>query len=110
MKITIRYFEGCPNWQVASERLAAVVAASGVEAEIDFDRVETPDEAERSRFSGSPTLLFDGVDPFPAEGSSFGLTCRVYQTEDGLEGSPSFRQLQETIERFRRGEIETTGS
>lgn len=28
-------------------------------------RVETPEEAERVGFGGSPTILVDGIDPFP---------------------------------------------
>ncbi len=93
MKITIRYFDGCPHWQMADGRLKEAVASKRLDAQIDYELVSTPEEAERLRFGGSPTILIDGVDPFPAEEGVQGLTCRVYRTEAGLEGSPSMDQL-----------------
>ena len=93
MKVTIRYFDGCPNWKEADARLREAFIVTGIEAEITYELVDTQEEAERLRFAGSPTILLDGTDPFPAETQSFGLTCRVYGTEAGSEGSPSVRQL-----------------
>jgi len=93
MQIAIRYFDGCPNWRTADGRLREALAASGVAADIVFEAIETSEDADRMAFHGSPTFLFDGVDPFPADESGFGLTCRVYRTEAGLEGSPSVTQL-----------------
>jgi hypothetical protein len=93
MKVTIRYFDGCPNWQVADTRMREALLATSAEAEVAYELVETQEQAERLRFAGSPTILLDGADPFPAETQSFGLTCRVYRTEAGNEGSPSVQQL-----------------
>jgi hypothetical protein len=99
MKVTIRYFDGCPNWKEADARLREAFVATGTEAEIVFEPVETQEEAERLRFAGSPTILLDGADPFPAETQSFGLTCRVYRTEVGNEGSPSVEQFVSALRR-----------
>ena len=93
MRITIRYFDGCPNWQTADGRLREALASKGFDAEIDYELVSTPEEAEGLRFRGSPTILLDGDDPFPAEEASYGLTCRLYRTEAGQEGSPSVEQI-----------------
>jgi hypothetical protein len=59
-----------------------------------LERVETAEEAERLRFIGSPTILVDGRDPFAGAEAAFGLTCRVYQTPEGLAGSPTPDQLR----------------
>jgi hypothetical protein len=45
-------------------------------------------------FVGSPTILVDGRDPFAGAEASFGMTCRVYQTPDGLAGSLTPDQLR----------------
>jgi hypothetical protein len=81
------------------DRLREALRAEGV-ADIEpiLERVETPEDAERLRFIGSPTILLDGEDPF-AEGTepSFGLTCRVYHTPDGLAGTPTLEQLRTVL-------------
>lgn len=99
MKVTIRYFDGCPNWEVADARLREALLATGADAQVTYESVGTQEEAERLRFSGSPTILLDGADPFPAETQGFGLTCRVYRTEAGNEGSPSLQQLVSALGR-----------
>ena len=100
MKITLRYFDGCPNWRLAEARLRRVLAAVGApSAELALERVETPEDAERMGFLGSPTVLVDGDDPFAGEGLPVGLACRVYRTERGPEGAPSEAQLRAALAR-----------
>ncbi len=95
--VTLRYFDGCPNWQTAYERLRRVMREEGLSVEPVLERVETAEDAERLRFVGSPTILLDGRDPFAAAGERFGLSCRVYPTPDGLAGSPTVEQLRRAI-------------
>ncbi len=99
MDVRLRYFDGCPNWRTAEARLREVLDSSGAGAGvgITLERVESDEEAQVLRFQGSPTILLDGSDPFPAEESGFGLTCRVYRTEAGFEGSPSLAQLRMAV-------------
>jgi hypothetical protein len=98
MQITLRYFAGCPNWRVAEERLRAALADTGErDAAIALEPVETHEEAVRLGFRGSPTILVDGRDPFAGDGTSVGLACRVYATEDGLQGAPTLDQLRAAI-------------
>ena len=89
MDIELLYFDGCPNWELARDRLAEALAATGnAGTPIRLRRIETPEAADRAAFPGSPSIRIDGIDPFdPTEG--VGLTCRVYRTADGLEGAPS---------------------
>lgn len=90
--IMLRYFDGCPNWQVAKERIEVVLGQLGETGAIRLERVETPHDADELDFRGSPTILIDGKDPFDAAGPT-GLSCRVYRTDAGLEGAPSVEQL-----------------
>jgi hypothetical protein len=92
--VTLRYFDGCPNWEIALGRVREAMAASGAEApEVELELVPTEEDAERLGFRGSPTVLLDGVDPFADETAPVGLACRVYRTERGPEGAPSVEQL-----------------
>ena len=95
--ITLRYFDGCPNWQVAKERIEVVLDRLGEARAVRLERVETPQEADQLDFRGSPTILIDGQDPFDAAGPP-GLSCRIYRTEAGLEGAPSVEQLLIALE------------
>lgn len=94
--ITLRYFDGCPNWQVAKERIEAVLDQLDEMRAVTLERVETSQEADELGFRGSPTILIDGRDPFDATGPP-GLSCRVYRTDVGLEGAPSVEQLMAAL-------------
>jgi hypothetical protein len=99
VEVRLRYFEGCPHWHTMHDRLREALRAECL-ANIDpiLERVTTPEDAERLRFVGSPTVLVDGHDPF-ADGGTFGLSCRVYPTLDGLAGAPTVEQLREALRR-----------
>jgi hypothetical protein len=95
MNVTLRYFEGCPHWRTAHDRLREALRAEGMaDVEPVLERVETPEDAERLQSIGSPTIIIDGRDPFAGAEAAFGLTCRVYQTPEGLAGSPTPDQLR----------------
>lgn len=98
MQITLQYFDECPNWRTADERLREVLDATGRTESITYVRVETDEDAERFRFHGSPTILIDGRDPFDGSGLAVGLSCRVYRTPSGLAGSPTAEQLAAIFE------------
>lgn len=98
MDLTLLYFDGCPNWKVADERLRAL-AAELPHLRLTRHLVETPEEAERIGFYGSPSILIDGVDAFADAEASVGLSCRVYSTPDGPAGSPTIEQLREVLAR-----------
>lgn len=94
--IALRYFDGCPNWQVAKERIEMALDQLDETSTVRLERLETQQQADEVDFRGSPTILIDGRDPFDAAGPR-GLSCRVYRTEVGLEGAPSVEQLLATL-------------
>jgi hypothetical protein len=96
--IKLRYFDGCPNWRIAAERLGEALGETDrPDQQVVLEEVVTPEEAETLRFQGSPTILIDGEDPFADGAALFGLSCRVYRTERGLEGSPSVEQVRQAL-------------
>ena len=72
MRITGQYFDGCPHWKIAEQHFG---------------------------FRTSPTILLDGRDPFASGDEPIGLGCRVFRTEDGVQGSPTEAQLRDVITR-----------
>ncbi len=97
MDVTLLYFEECPNWKIVDERLGALVNEFG-DITVTRHRVETPEEADRTGFLGSPSILVDGVDVFAGPGSAVGLSCRMYRTPDGYDGAPTLEQLRAALE------------
>lgn len=97
MEIRLQYFDGCPNWQTTAERLQTILD-EGRRASVVHELIPDHAAAEARRFTGSPTVLIDGVDPFPDDSRPIGLSCRVYRTENGLKGSPSLEQLRKAID------------
>ena len=90
MKVELLYFEGCPSYERLLHRLREIVGKSAPGAEIELRRIETIEQAERERFLGSPTVRVDGsdVDPDAEAREEFGLECRLYRTENGLQPVP----------------------
>ena len=91
MKVEVLYSDGCPNYEPVLSRLRALIAAAGVEAEVQSLLVVDPEDAERERFLGSPTVRVDGRDVEPGAGqrTDFGLKCRLYVTQDGVNRMPA---------------------
>ena len=98
MGISLLYFDGCPHWALAEQRLGAALAEVGRGDEfVRHVLVETPEDAERLGFISSPTILVDGRDPFATRGEQPALACRVFSTPDGFAGSPTVEQLVEVL-------------
>ena len=88
----------CPHVALARERIAAALERLGRGAETTERLVAREEDAVRLGFRGSPTILIDGTDPFPADGNP-GLACRLYRTEHGMQGAPTVDQLVEVLAR-----------
>ena len=93
--MTLLYFDGCPSWQTADERLSAL--ADEVGFTLTRRSVATPEDAERLAFRGSPSILVDGRDSFAEGNEPVGMSCRVYQTPDGPAGVPTVAQLRAAL-------------
>lgn len=97
MIITVQHFNDCPNWLTTVERVAHAIEQTETDFVFNLQLINTPEAAEEHSFRGSPTLLIDGIDPFADPDAPIGLACRVYQTPDGLAGSPTVEQITSAI-------------
>ena len=102
MQIELLYFEGCPSYRVAEGWLRDVLAEAHMPDPIRLIEIKTEADAQRWRFLGSPTIRFDGVDPFAQGAADYGLECRVYLTPDGLRGWPTKDMLRAALNHLTR--------
>lgn len=102
MEITILYFDGCPSWKIALENVRQAIDFLEIPAEITLKRIDDPEQAEKERFLGSPSIRADGIDLWPEERSDYNLSCRIYQTPDGMRGSPTIEMVCEGLQGVAR--------
>lgn len=89
MNLTVLHVEGCPSLEPLVDELTGLVGAR-TDITVTTVLVESELQATRLGFHGSPTILVDGVDPFPSPPETAGLSCRVYSDSSGrLAGVPS---------------------
>jgi hypothetical protein len=98
MELTLLTVPDCPNAPVLEKRLAAALAGR---PDVSVTRRVVTDQREASRLGmhGSPTLLVNGTDPFPADATENpGLACRIYRDTRGrTDGAPSLAALKAAI-------------
>ncbi len=82
MRVRFLYYQECPSYEQAFDRLREVMAEEGISGEVEVIEVETEERARELRFVGSPTVRVDGQDIDPPGGPRYGLTCRAYRLED----------------------------
>jgi hypothetical protein len=80
MMIELLYFEGCPNHRPTLSLTHEVLGELGLEVELREVEVRTPEDAERLRFLGSPSVRVDGkdIEPGAERRTDYALSCRVY--------------------------------
>jgi len=83
MRIELLYWEECPSYDLALQRLREALAERHVAEPVRLIEVTTEQQAKALRFPGSPTIRIDGQDLFPTPDGPYGLTCRVYHADDG---------------------------
>ena len=102
MNVTVLHIEDCPNLEPLMAELHDLLDARS-EVVLSAVPVRTDEEARRLGFHGSPTVLIDGNDPFPAPPEPVGLSCRQYpccQDASGrVPGYPTRAKLAELLER-----------
>ena len=83
MDIEVRFVAGCPNLAVTREKLEPALDAIGrSDVAVQPRGVRTHTEADELGFTGSPTILIDGCDPFSE-----------HHAAGGVSGSPNVEQL-----------------
>ena len=79
MRVSFLYYEDCPSYDLALERLREVMDEEGIPNEVEVIKVESEEQARKLRFVGSPTIHVNGQDIDPSSDSRYTLTCRAYR-------------------------------
>ena len=95
MRIELLYFEGCRGSAKTVGILESTVAEEGIAAEI----VTTLGPDDRRVFPGSPTLLVDGEDLFPAQrrDETRALSCRIYASPEDPKDHPTEEMVRAAL-------------
>ncbi|MDT7701797.1 MAG: hypothetical protein QOJ30_4122 [Pseudonocardiales bacterium] len=90
MTVEMLHTEACPNAADYLPRLRQLAADAGVTEPVRVRLITDPEQAQRERFLGSPTIRVNGrdADPSADERHDYGLSCRLYTGPEGLRGTP----------------------
>lgn len=97
------WWEGCPSTERALSELRGALAELGLPDAVEIREIRTDEEAEEAAFTGSPTILIDGVELMAVLGKGggdepAGLNCRVYARRDGrMSPTPDPQDLRDAL-------------
>ncbi|HET9117143.1 MAG TPA: alkylmercury lyase family protein [Pseudonocardiaceae bacterium] len=82
MTVEMLHSQGCPHAADYLPRLRQLLAGAAVAQPVRVRLITDPNEAQRERFLGSPTIRINGrdVDPTADQRCNYGLCCRLYPT------------------------------
>jgi hypothetical protein len=90
----------CPSKAEAVTLVQSALRDIGLRnIEIIVNVIHTQHEAERRGFSGSPTIMINGTDPFAEPGQVPALACRIYTHANGPSALPDLRLLRQALKR-----------
>jgi Domain of unknown function (DUF2703) len=94
MKIEVLYFEGCPNYLPAVDRLKGVLRQEGFSTEVAEIEVKDESAAKTLKFFGSPTIRVNGLDieADSRDVEETGFACRRYSG-----GLPSEEMIRKAL-------------
>ena len=99
VEIEVLVVPNCPNEEAALSLIRRAISGTNVQdAPVHTTVIRTEQEAVRRSFTGSPTILINGEDPFDEPDTAFGLACRLYPTPDGPRGVPALADLRQAFQ------------
>jgi hypothetical protein len=107
LSIELLWWEGCPSTDRALDELRAALDELNLPDEIAMREITSDEEAAAVAFTGSPTILINGVELMEALGRGAkdepaGLNCRVYVRRDGrISPTPDPEDLREALKGVR---------
>ena len=93
-QVELQFTADCPSWPTAYAHLVHALHDLGRDDDdIALTLVHDEAQAQTLDFTGSPTMLVAGVDPFIGRNRKAALACRLYDTPDGRRGTPTLAQV-----------------
>jgi len=95
-KIEFLYFEGCPSYNPTLDYLKEVIDEEKIDGNLELILVESPEDAQKVGFQGSPSIKVNGVD-LEDKNEGFSFNCRLYFVNGELTGRPSKEFIREKL-------------
>jgi hypothetical protein len=105
VEVKLVYVEGCPNAEVARERITEAARHAGVAVDVRRQVVVTHAQAAAAGMPGSPTVLVAGADVTSAGDGPASLSCRLYAGGGGNEGAPDVESIVIALTRAAQGPV-----
>ncbi len=100
LRIDIPHTSDCTDWPTAAEFVAQVLNDRWLDAEVGSYPVKSDRQAIELNFIGSPTILVNGVAPWPIPGAPAGLRLWPYFTEQGRLGHLTYAMLYDVLQAY----------
>ena len=97
MDVELLVVPNCPSEKGALALALGALRDVGLAGSVTTTVITTDAQAVTRGFTGSPTFLVNGLDPFAVPGASVGVACRLYRTPDGLTGLPPMEALRAAL-------------
>lgn len=98
MDVQLLVVTDCPNEGPAAVLLRRALDDVGLSSLRFTTRVVSSQvEAEQLGFTGSPSVLIDGRDPFAQPGQRPALACRLYRDDAATSGVPPLAGLRQAL-------------
>ena len=100
MKVEVLYVADCPSHAPAVRLLQEVLAAEGVQADVEEVLVADAQMASELEFLGSPTIRINGLDIAPTSVNCGTLACRLYPGSPQV-GVPAMEMIRRAVVKAR---------
>ncbi len=101
--ISVLFIEGCPSILSIANSIKEVIAEEAVDANISFILIETPEDAGRLHFTGSPTVRINGMDieSNMQNNKDYGLRSRHYYINGKESDYPAKSMIRDAIKKIK---------
>jgi hypothetical protein len=98
MDVEILVVPGCAHEAVAVQRVRTAMIDLGLSTKgLRVTVIASENEAAEGSFTGSPTFMVNGIDPFAEPGRRIGMSCRIYHHDGQLSGVPELSALHAAL-------------
>ena len=100
LQIDILYTPDCTDWEHTADLIEEALDELDLAAEIQYWLIESDRQAMEYNFIGSPTVRFNGEDPWLIPNAPAGMRLRPYFTPEGMLEHPTYDMIYEYLSQF----------
>ena len=103
VNIGVLFIEGCPGLSFITDYIKEIITEEAVDADIILILIETPEDARRLHFMGSPTVRINGMDIESSMQTvkDYGLRSRHYYINGKKSDYPSKSMIRDAIKKVK---------